>query len=295
VSASALLSAISTDEKSVDWFKLPLILVTALVVIGLVIEYWPEIEKLHWKQPNPDLNKMLFGGLVVTIAIAAEVLITFFAQRAETKLRNDNNSYVSLLEKEASDANLKAETLKSKNLELERIMVPRRIPIDEAPLPILNLIEKRCPQLRSLTPSSILIQTMPEGESKRLTGDIIELLGTYKWQATPIDEKQSGLFPLYIPDGVTIFTPSTQAPFIPNKPSVAPPEDIELTRAATALMDCLNALLGHGSASTRELLPLYLHTAGSMPYFDPQPKSLVIAVGASPVAEKLYLLDSADK
>jgi hypothetical protein len=125
--ASALLSAISTDERSVDWFKLPLIASTAVVVGGLIIEYWPEAEKFALRQPNPDLYKMLFGGIVVTIAIAAEVLLTFFAQGAETKLRNDNKSYVTLLEKEASDTALKAEQLKAENLELEAQVAPRRV------------------------------------------------------------------------------------------------------------------------------------------------------------------------
>jgi hypothetical protein len=123
--SSALLSAIASDEASLDWFKLPLIVATALVVVGLIVEYWPEFEKFDLRQYNPDLIKTLIGGIVVTGAIAAEVLLTFFAQGAETKLRNDNKAYVSLLETEAYDANIKAEQLRSENLAFERILVDR--------------------------------------------------------------------------------------------------------------------------------------------------------------------------
>lgn len=162
-------------------------------------------------------------------------------------------------------------------------------------MPIMDLVAKECPQLSSLKPPSALIQTMPGRESERISQDIIDILLLVKWQSTRIDEKQSGLLPMYMPDGITIFTPSTQPPLIPNTQTVAPPENVELTKSARVLVDCLNVLLGPGSASTRELLPLYLHTFGSVPYFDPQPKSLVIAVGASPIAEKLYLLENTKK
>lgn len=72
--ASALLNAISTDERSVDWFKLPLIAATAFVVFGLIFEYWPEAEKFDLRQPNPDLYKTLFGGIVVTM----QLLLRFY-------------------------------------------------------------------------------------------------------------------------------------------------------------------------------------------------------------------------
>jgi hypothetical protein len=136
---SALLSAISRDEISLDWYKLPIICATAIVVIGLILEYWPEFEKFDFRQYNPDLVKTLVGGIIVTGAIAAEVLLTFFAQGAETALRNDNKGYISLLEKEASDADershdleLKTEELKSKNLALEKEIAPREVTDAEA-------------------------------------------------------------------------------------------------------------------------------------------------------------------
>ena len=141
-------------------------------------------------------------------------------------------------------------------------------------MPIMDLVAKECPRLLPLKQPNVLIQTMPGREPERITQDIIDILLLVKWQSTRIDEKQSGLLPLYMPDGITIFTPSTQPPWIPNTQTVAPPENVELTKSAKALVDCLNVLLGPGSASTRELLPLYLHTFGSMPYFDPQPEFL---------------------
>ena len=138
---------------------------------------------------------------------------------------------------------------------------------------------------------TVLVQRTPEIEAERLTQDVIMTIGLFKWQATRVDEKQSGLDPTFMSNGITIFTPSTQAPWVPNMQTVAPPENTELTKAAKVLVDCLNVLLGSGSASTRELLPLNLHSSGDVPYFDPQPQSLMIAVGASPIGERLYLLE----
>ena len=135
---SALLSAIARDELSLDWFKLPLIAATSLVAIGLVIEYWPEFEKFDLRQYNPDLIKALVGGIIVTLAIAVEVLLTFFAQRAETTLRTDNESYIGLLKKEASEADehahlLEKETqqLRAANLALEAEIAPRNVSDDD--------------------------------------------------------------------------------------------------------------------------------------------------------------------
>jgi hypothetical protein len=67
-----------------------------------------------------------------------------------------------------------------------------------------------------------------------------------------------------------------------------------LLKAAKVLTACFNSLLGDGSASTEELRPLNERTMPpSVPYFDPQPQSLVITVGPSPIAKRLYLLEKA--
>jgi hypothetical protein len=227
-------------------------------------------------------------------ALDAKESLERYKQDAGEKIA-ESNERASKADKEASDANLKAEQIKAKNLGLERIVAPRRIPFEELPIPVMDWIAKNCSDLSSLSPQIALIQAIPDSEPERIAQDIIEVLSLLKWKVTTISEKQSGLFPLYMPYGITIFTPSTEAPFVPNARTVSPSEDIELTKAAKGLTDCLNALLGPGSASTRELLPLYLHSSGNVPYFDPQPASLVISVGANPIGEKVYLLEKTDR
>jgi hypothetical protein len=127
--------------------------------------------------------------LVVT-GIAIEALCTIFLFVFDEGISNAQTRKISSLE--------------TTNIALQRIVAPRRIPLEELPLPVMNWITTTCQQLSALASPSILVQTLPEREPKRLTQDIVEMFMSYKWQSTQIDEKQSSLFPLYMPDGITI-------------------------------------------------------------------------------------------
>jgi hypothetical protein len=101
---SALINAIAADSVWLDSLRPWLYSASVAVIIGLVIEVTPDIRRLHWWHWDNDLFIEVIGGAIVTVAIAAELFITFEASRAETKLRNDNALYVAFLEKEAANA-----------------------------------------------------------------------------------------------------------------------------------------------------------------------------------------------
>lgn len=108
------LEVLSTSlETSLRSLGIGLIVATAFIVVGLLIEYWPDLRRLDRRQPNPDLLQEVVGGILVTLAIAGELLLQFQAFRAETTLRYVNDRIVSELNRE--------------NLLLAKQVAPRRL------------------------------------------------------------------------------------------------------------------------------------------------------------------------
>lgn len=262
---SALLSAISRDELSLDWYKLPLICATALVVIGLVLEYWPEFERFDIRQYNPDLVKTLVGGIIVTAAIGGEVLLTFFAQGAETALRTDNKSYVSLIEKEASDAERETEVLRATNLELEKAISPRTLEQSVS----ANILSR-------FAGIPFVVISPADFEPKRTAGQIRFTLLQAKWVrfTEPLDLGEFKFF-----DGVTIHVVG-----IPNS-------DDPAQRAA----DTLVSVLENNGIVAREGFPSLRNDKQGRPLMPKFPFSLnppnviVVEVGPKPLPESLKM------
>lgn len=96
--ASALESSISTAEKSLDFWSSWFLGATLVVVIGLVVEYFPNIRGLLAERPiNRKLLVEIIGGALITIGVAGELGVQFFQSNAETSLRTSNHQYVGLL------------------------------------------------------------------------------------------------------------------------------------------------------------------------------------------------------
>lgn len=112
-------SIASKYENSLSALGYWLIGATAAIVIGLMVEYWPDINKLR-REPSPDLLKQVVGGIIVTAAIALEIFILYRQSRVETKLRTVNHRILSLFDRET-------EQLRSNNLALEKQIQPRRL------------------------------------------------------------------------------------------------------------------------------------------------------------------------
>ena len=87
-------------EKSLSSLEFWLLFATALVVLGLVLEYWHEIPesivklKKAWEW-KPFL--VITGGVLITIGVAGELTVQFFASRKETDLRQANDTIFSVL------------------------------------------------------------------------------------------------------------------------------------------------------------------------------------------------------
>ena len=113
---SALESISKALEKSLDFWGLLLLLSTAVVVFGLVVEYWHEIEEfwviVHWPMASfPWVKfKTLVGGILVTIGVAGELLVTYKGSRVETHLRENSHKIEAFLTQQAGDAVASAKT-----------------------------------------------------------------------------------------------------------------------------------------------------------------------------------------
>jgi multidrug efflux pump subunit AcrA (membrane-fusion protein) len=107
---SALESISKALEKSLDFWGLLLLLSTAVVVFGLVVEYWHDVEEFwliaHWPMAAfPwDKFKTLVGGILVTIGVAGELIVTYKASRVETQLRENSHRIEAFLTQQAGDA-----------------------------------------------------------------------------------------------------------------------------------------------------------------------------------------------
>src|SRR5271169_1195193 len=94
MSPAELQQTISNLESSLDWLGGWLLVATALVVLGLVLEYVHQIpqsirdfrEKRTW---GPIC--IIAGGILITVGVAGELLVQGLASRQETALRKAND------------------------------------------------------------------------------------------------------------------------------------------------------------------------------------------------------------
>lgn len=108
---SALQHNISKLETSLDSLEHWLALMTGLVVLGLVLEYWHEIPEAvatlkqawSWK---PLL--IIAGAILITVGVAGELAVQFIASAKETDLRKANDAVFSGLNSEAATARKQA-------------------------------------------------------------------------------------------------------------------------------------------------------------------------------------------
>jgi hypothetical protein len=103
----ALERTIDSLEKSLASLEFWLLAATALVVLGLVLECWHEIpaaiDELRrawaWKS-----FLVIVGGVLITVGVAGELAVQFFASRKETNLRKANDAVFSILNGKAAEA-----------------------------------------------------------------------------------------------------------------------------------------------------------------------------------------------
>ncbi len=105
----SLENAIKALENSLDSLGVWLTVWTALVVVGLIVEFAEDLKELLTERPFKwRLFRTMVGGLLITIGVAGELFVQFRASKVETDLRTDSHQVEALLNKQAADANKEA-------------------------------------------------------------------------------------------------------------------------------------------------------------------------------------------
>jgi hypothetical protein len=206
---SALESISKAREESLDFWGLMLLLATALVVIGLVVEYWHDVQefwvRLTWPMASFPWDKFtaLAGGILVTIGVAGELLVTYKASRVETQLRENSHRIETFLTQQAGDAATSAKTAheEADAVKLGADVIQKRLDKASAQLvdlerqtliqgPRWRLLEANKDEfINALTPFAgqrlVWVRCSdktPEGEPYKLQQDIFAFLGSAGWK-----------------------------------------------------------------------------------------------------------------
>jgi hypothetical protein len=128
-------SAINRLNSSSDSLSCWLGFWTALVVIGLVIEYAHDVWKFLFEKPRDlSLLRQVIGGILITAGVAGELAIGMRQSSVETQLRDANSKIAAFLNEKAGEAyeraaqaNGKAEGERLERLKLEASVAPRNL------------------------------------------------------------------------------------------------------------------------------------------------------------------------
>jgi len=231
----ALETAIKILEKSLDSLGVWLAVWTALVVVGLIVEFAEDVKELITERPFKwRLFRTMVGGFLITVGVGGELFIQFRASKIETDLRTDSHQVEALLNKQAADANKEAgdarreaadavkgtakslaeaatanerasqanrvaEELRQKNLQLEKEFAPRLLAIRGLPDGKSNIDE-----LKKFAGTKVILASVHDAEALHAAGSIKWLLEKAGWDVVvtvPIDPFSASV---KIPDGVTL-------------------------------------------------------------------------------------------
>jgi len=177
--------------------------------------------------------------------------------------------------------------LQAENLELQRVMLPRRLSIigfNEAPK-----APSQFAGIRAFAGTEAWIQVAPDDEAQTLANDIVFMLTWAGWKSRYIDESISHVPSRQLSEGIRVLTPNIEAaPHTkPNDPQAS------LGRAGDALASAFtNAGLGIRDIPVSHAYLLNRHDPLSMlPYFDPPLTGVFIEVGPRPIAMTLKLME----
>ena len=197
----SLQQAIRDLENSLDTLEAWLLAATGLVVLGLVLEYWHEIPeaieslKKAWSW-RPLL--VIVGGVLITLGVAGELTVQFFASRKETNLRKKNDELFSIVnsetaqaleraaqanerasqnEREAARLSKIAEDERSARVKIEENVAWRRLTRDQQ--------AKMASRLKSFSGESVLLQyNVNDLEADSFASDIALALQQAKWRVS---------------------------------------------------------------------------------------------------------------
>jgi len=212
-----------------------------LVLIGIIGEFviayaHPPYDSFwnHWG--------ITFADAAIAVGIVGEVIFGRLDARIQTELRARSNKQLADAEKDAAEANAKTEQLRTANLELQRILEPRRIVMGSRD----GDRDTRAPlfeALKEFAGTRAFVQAVPDFEAQTLAADIMRVLQQSGWIAQFLTTEQSGLAPGWIQEGVHVEAEKEFPgfPFVeggPNPTPMPPPSRAEL--AAQTLVNLLS-------------------------------------------------------
>jgi hypothetical protein len=179
------------QESHLDHLEMWLAFATAAVVLGLILEYRGDIEHHVKALRNKELDwaslLTFLGAILVTLGVAAELLVQVLASRTESRIKNENHSVERLLDAKTQAALTEQEKLRNDNLTLQHN----------------NLIMQQLIQPRSLSPDQerriaadlsrfigqrVLLTFDPsDDETYELSEQLLATLAAAKLNAKPLD------------------------------------------------------------------------------------------------------------
>jgi hypothetical protein len=183
---------IDSLEKSLTSLEFWLLAATALVVLGLVLEYWHEIPesiielKRAWAW-KPLL--VIIGGVLITVGVAGELAVQFFASQKETNLRKANDAVFSILNTKAAEASDRATKAENDTARLNKVAEDERlarIKIEED-VAWRRLSKdqqvKMASRLKSFSSETVLLQyNLNDLEADSFASDVASVLQQAKWK-----------------------------------------------------------------------------------------------------------------
>jgi hypothetical protein len=204
----ALQDSIKGLEHNLDRLEFWLSLATGLVVLGLVLEYVFEIPhairllKRRWAC-KPLL--IILGGIFITLGVAGELVVQFFASSEATALRKANDEAVAGLNVEAARLTEMAEAERLERIKLEAAVAPRSLSLDQQ-----RRIASACEKFRG---HGVLVSSYGmDGEAAALAMQIISALRVAK--IVVADARSSITVAGGFEDGVHVRGPDAEQDFI---------------------------------------------------------------------------------
>jgi hypothetical protein len=196
-------------EGSVDRFESAMHWFTALVAVGLIVEYREPflkfIETHDWRYIRDAV-----GGIMVTVGVAGELLIGFAASLKDGRLRDANSVLQSRLtelltasNERIAELNLKAEQERNARVKLQSEMAGRYISSKQA----LFLKEKLEPW-RGI--ALVIVQGTETAEAWRFASLLDEVMGAKGCQWDSFINRDKPAPPMLPVDGLHIFPTLTQ-------------------------------------------------------------------------------------